>query len=72
MVEVNIKQIPCLDIKIKMTDCTKLQVFKDGVCIAESLGKCKGCANEFFKDLEGDGFSGLKITAEEIKPFGKI
>ena len=54
-----------------MTNCEELQVFKNGVCIAESLGKCRDCADEFFKDLEEEGFKGLRIDETGIKPFGK-
>ena len=54
-----------------MVNCENIQVIKDGVCIAESLGRCSGCANEFFKDLEEDGFKGLRIDENGIKPFGK-
>jgi len=52
-------------------DCKDTQVMKDGVCIAEDLGTCKGCASEFFNDLEKDGFSGLKIDENGITPFGE-
>ena len=54
-----------------MGNCEKNQVMKDGVCIAESLGKCKGCADDFFKGLEEAGFKGLKIDETGITPFGK-
>ena len=54
-----------------MTNCEELQVFENGVCIAEKLGKCRGCADEFFKDLEEEGFKGLRIDETGIKPFGK-
>jgi|TARA_R100000750_G_scaffold47_1_gene103 hypothetical protein len=50
-------------------DCKNIQVMKNGVCIAESLGKCKGCGEEFFDDLENAGFKGLKITERGIIPF---
>jgi hypothetical protein len=53
-----------------MTDCTGTQVFKNGVCIAQQLGKCKGCEEEFFKDLSEAGFKGLRINSDRIKPFG--
>ena len=54
-----------------MTNCEKIQVMKNGVCIAESLGKCKGCGDEFFNDLEEAGFKGLRIEETGITPFGK-
>lgn len=54
-----------------MGNCENIQVMKDGVCIAESLGRCRGCANEFFKDLEEDGWGGLRIDEDGIKPFGQ-
>ena len=45
------------------------KIFKDGICISESLGKCKGCQEEFFKDLSEAGFKGLKITDKGIERF---
>ena len=54
-----------------MTNCEEIQVFKGGVCIAESLGKCKGCADKFFNDLEQEGFKGLRIDENGIKHFGE-
>jgi len=53
-----------------MENCEDKQIIKNGICIAENLGKCEGCANSFFKDLEEAGFKGLKIDENGIKPFG--
>lgn len=55
-----------------MNNCEDIQVLENRVCIAESLGLCKGCEDEFFKGLEKDGFSGLRINENGIKPFGKL
>lgn len=42
----------------------------DGICISESLGRCKGgCAADFFSGLKEHGFSGLKITDKGIEEF---
>lgn len=45
------------------------QTIENGICISQSLGLCKGCEEEFFSDLEKEGFSGLRINENGISKF---
>lgn len=44
------------------------QIFnKEGICISESLGKCKGCVEGFIEDLKDNGFKGIFILGNGEK-----
>ena len=45
------------------------QVFKDGICISQNLGFCKGCEVEFIEELKHAGFKGFIINEDGIKRF---
>ena len=40
---------------------------KEGICISESLGLCKGCSSNFLEDLKEDGFKGIFINEKGEK-----
>lgn len=43
-----------------MTNCEELQIFENGVCIAERLGKCRGCAEAMLQKAE------LEVSLKEF------
>jgi len=50
-----------------MVNCKSIQVLDEkGVCISESLGKCRGCGYGFLEDLKEAGVTGTFFIDNKV------